>query len=164
MQTIDPKELRVAFSSYPTGVTVVTARRADGTPVGFTANSFSSVSLDPPLLLVCPGKFLSSYSAFAECTRFAVNVLAQGQDDIADVFARSKGDRFAQVAHRIDAHGLPLINNAAAQFSCQTHRSIPMGDHSILIGQVLEFTQNDPLGLGYGGGRYLNLAPQLAAE
>lgn len=164
MHPIDPKELRVAFGSYPTGVTVVTARRADGTPIGFTANSFSSVSLDPPLLLVCPGKFLSNYTAFADCTRFAVNVLAQGQDDIAEIFARYKGDRFAQVDHRIDAHGLPLIENAAAQFSCQTHQSIPMGDHSILIGQVLAFTQSDTLGLGYGGGRYLNFAPQIAAQ
>ncbi|MEP0940380.1 MAG: flavin reductase family protein, partial [Rhizobiaceae bacterium] len=87
MSAPDPRVLRDAFGAYMTGVTVVTARRADGVAVGFTANSFTSVSLDPPLLLVCPGKFLSSYETFASCTHFAVSVLAEGQKDIATVFA-----------------------------------------------------------------------------
>lgn len=80
MTQFDPRDLRSAFGRFMTGVTVVTARAPDGTSVGFTANSFTSVSMDPPLLLVCPGKFLSSYQTFAECTDFAISILAEGQE------------------------------------------------------------------------------------
>ena len=90
----DPRALRDAFGSFMTGVTVVTALGPDGNPVGFTANSFSSVSLDPPLLLVCPGKFLSSFEVFANCTHFAVNILAEGQEAGANTCASVKCDRF----------------------------------------------------------------------
>jgi len=101
MTTLDPRALRNAFGSFMTGVTVITSRDASGAPVGFTANSFTSVSLDPPLLLVCPGKFLSSYDAFTNCSHFAVNVLAEGQEEVSNTFAGYKGDRFAKAAHSL---------------------------------------------------------------
>ena len=157
MSEIDPRALRRAFGRFMTGVTVVTARAKDGTLCGFTANSFSSVSLEPPLLLVCPGKFLSRFETFAECRHFAVNVLADGQEPVSDIFASYKGDRFAKVAHRLDAHGTPLIDGAIAQFSCATWHSLPAGDHQILIGEVTAFTQSDAPGLGYAGGQYFSL-------
>ncbi|MGR3617338.1 MAG: flavin reductase family protein [Paracoccaceae bacterium] len=157
MTQFDKRALRDAFGSFMTGVTIVTARAADGTPVGFTANSFSSVSLDPPLLLVCPGKFLSSFQTFADCTHFAVNILAEGQEDISNTFATFKGDRFAQAPHQIGAHNLPLIDGALAQFCCTTHQAIPAGDHVILIGKVTDFSHTDTAGLGYTGGRYFSL-------
>ena len=162
MTQVDPRLLRNAFGSFMTGVTVVTAVRADGAPVGFTANSFSSVSLDPPLLLVCPGKFLSSYETFANCTNFAVNVLSEGQEGISNIFASSKGDRFAQVPHHLDAHGVPLITGAAVQFSCTTNRIVPAGDHCILIGQVDAFSHADAAGLGYVNGHYFSLGLERA--
>ncbi len=163
MTQIDPRALRGAFGSFMTGVTVVTALRPDGTAAGFTANSFSSVSLDPPLLLVCPGKFLSSYEVFANCTHFAVNVLAEGQEAISNTFASFKGDRFACVPHHADLHGVPLIDGAAVQFSCRTHRIVPAGDHCILIGEVADFAQSGDAGLGYVGGQYFSLGLERAA-
>lgn len=163
MSTFDPRALRRAFGSFMTGVTVVTTRAADGTPVGFTANSFSSVSLEPPLLLVCPGKFLSSYDSFARCTRFAVNILAEGQEEAANTFAGYKGDRFARTPHREDAQGNLLIEGALAQFSCTTHRALDAGDHTILIGEVRDFAHTDGHGLGYVDGQYFSLGLERAA-
>jgi len=157
MTHYDPKALRKAFGSFMTGVTVVTTRDQTGTPYGFTANSFTSVSLDPPMVLVCPGKFLSSYDAFAGCTHFAVNILAEGQEAASNVFARFKGDRFAQVAHRSDAFGTPLIDGAVAQFSCSTDRVIEAGDHAVLLGRVEAFGHQEKRGLGYAGGQYFSL-------
>ncbi|MCD9147903.1 flavin reductase family protein [Pseudophaeobacter flagellatus] len=163
MSAIDPRALRSAFSTFMTGVTVVTSKAADGTAVGFTANSFSSVSLDPPLLLVCPGKFLSSYEAFAGCTQFAVNILAEGQEDVANTFASYKGDRFARVAHYQDALGNLLIDGALAQFSCTTHSVVDAGDHAILIGAVQSFEHDTGRGLGYVGGQFFSLGLERAA-
>lgn len=159
----DPATLRKAFGRFMTGVTVVTTLDRDGAPTGFTANSFSSVSLDPPLLLVCPGKFLSSYNSFATCKHFAINILAEGQEAVSNTFATFKGDRFSQVAHSPNAQGIPLIDDALAQFSCATHQVVPAGDHCILIGEVLEVTQADGRGLGYADGQYFSLGLEREA-
>jgi len=164
MSPIDPRALRSAFGSFMTGVTVVTTRTPEGQPLGFTANSFSSVSLDPPLLLVCPGKFLSSCQAFARCRHFAINVLAEGQEEVSNTFAGYKGDRFARVPHQDDSHGTPLIDGAIAQFSCTTHRVIEAGDHYVLIGAVEGFSHSaGDAGLGYVDGRYFSLGLERAA-
>ena len=163
MTTLDPRALRNAFGSFMTGVTVITSRDASGAPVGFTANSFTSVSLDPPLLLVCPGKFLSSYDAFTNCSHFAVNVLAEGQEEVSNTFAGYKGDRFAKVVHSFDLHDVPLIEGAVAQFSCKTQQVIPAGDHAILMGEVKGFTHSEGRGLGYVGGQYFSLGLERAA-
>jgi flavin reductase (DIM6/NTAB) family NADH-FMN oxidoreductase RutF len=157
MSQVDPRALCNALGSYMTGVTVVTTKAADGTPVGFTANSFSSVSLDPPLLLVCPGKFLSTYQSFANCTHFTVNILAEGQEDVANTFASYKGDRFARTPHTIDAFGNFLIDGALVQFTCSTHHAMDAGDHTILIGEVQTLNHNPGRGLGYVGGQFFSL-------
>ncbi|WP_299138322.1 flavin reductase family protein [uncultured Tateyamaria sp.] len=154
---MNPLALRDAFGRFMTGVTVITARDASGAPVGFTANSFTSVSLDPPLLLVCPGRFLSAFAAFEACTHFAVNVLAEGQEDVSNTFAGYKGDRFAKVPHHFGAHKLPLINGAVAQFCCKTHQVVPAGDHVVLMGEITDVSHTDAAGLGYVGGRYFSL-------
>ena len=158
MSLQDPRALRSAFGSYMTGVTVVTTCTADGTPVGFTASSFTSVSLDPPLLLVCPSKTLSSFEAFAGCSHFAVNVLADGQESIANTFAMRKEDRFAAVAHELNGRGVPLIDGALAQFSCTTDQRVEAGDHLILIGRVDSFAHEGGAGLGYANGCYFTRA------
>ena len=157
MTVIDQSSLRAAFGAYVTGVTVVTARDAQGSPVGFTANSLTSVSLDPPLLLVCPGQFLSSFEVFSTCSHFAVSVLAADQQEVLDVFARFKGDRFARVRHSYDLHDVPVIDGAAAQFSCVTAKIIPAGDHVVLMGEVRDAARNDAAGLGYADGAYFQL-------
>lgn len=163
MTKLDPRALRRAFGSFMTGVTVVTTRDAAGRPVGFTANSFTSVSLDPPTLLVCPGQHLSTYDSFASCTHFAVNVLSEGQEDVSNTFASCKDDRFARVPHVLDARGNALINGAAAQFSCRRVQSVPAGDHCILVGAVEVFSHADKRGLGYAGGRYFSLGLEREA-
>ena len=163
MTQLDPLALRSAFGSFMTGVTVVTTCDPQGNPVGFTANSFSSVSLDPPLLLVCPGKFLSSYDTFATCGNFAVNILGEGQEEVSNTFASYKGDRFAKVPHTIDLNGTPVIDGAIAQFSCKTHQALPAGDHLILIGEVQDFAHRPERGLGYAGGKYFSLGLERAA-
>lgn len=163
MTILDPRDLRRAFGSFMTGVTVVTTRDASGTPLGFTANSFSSVSLDPPLLLVCPGKNLSSYDAFASCEYFAVNILAEGQEDVSNTFAGFKGDRFAKTAHQLDANGVPLLDGAVATFSCRAHQAIEAGDHCVLIGEVEAYSYTETRGLGYANGQYFSLGLERGA-
>lgn len=163
MTGFDSKALRNAFGSFPTGVTVVTAVGDDGTPVGFTANSFTSVSLNPPMLLVCPGRGLNSYPIFERCTRFAVNVLAEGQEGISNIFASFQGDRFSAVPWRADHGGVPLIEGAAAQFSCRTQQMVEAGDHVILIGEVDAFEHSGLRGLGYAAGGYFSLGLERAA-
>lgn len=160
---LDPRALRDAFGTFPTGVTVVTSLGAGGKPVGFTANSFSSVSLDPPMLLVCPGRFLSSFDVFESCDRFAVNILAEGQEDVSNIFAGYKGDRFAKVEWSPDPNGLALIDGAAATFSCRTRQVIPAGDHVVLTGEVEGFSCSKQRGLGYAAGQYFSLGLERAA-
>ncbi len=157
MSLHDRPALRNAFGSFMTGVTVVTARTRSGIPVGFTANSFTSVSLDPPLLLVCPSKNLSSYDTFASCTHFAVNVLEAGQKEVSNIFSGDHEDRFAKVPHETNALDLPLISGALAQFSCAAEQRVEAGDHLVLIGRVKDFVHTKGAGLGYAGGRYFTL-------
>lgn len=164
MSDFDTKALRNAFGQYMTGVTVVTTRSKTGEPCGFTANSFTSVSMNPPLLLVCPGRFLSTYDTFATCGAFAVSILAEGQEQISNVFAGFKGDRFAQVMHHADCHDIPVIDAAVATFSCKTHKVVEAGDHAILIGEVIDFSSSEKPGLGYHGGQYFSLGLERAAR
>ncbi len=157
MSAIDARELRRAYGKFLTGVTVVTALSADGRPVGFTANSYTSVSLNPPLLLVCPAHSLSSYPVFEACQSFVVNILAADQQDIANTFASASNDRFANIQWHANAAGCPVIRGTAATFSCTTHNRIPAGDHLILVGEVEQFEANDNDALGYSNGGYFSL-------
>lgn len=162
--TNDASALRAAFGRFMTGVTVVTSRTADGTPIGFTANSFTSVSLDPPLLLVCPGQHLSSYGDFRTTPYFAVSILAEAQEAIANRFASSKADRFAPRDWRDGAAEMPLIDGRAAGFVCEVFNRVPAGDHTILVGQVIAYDMSDAPGLGYGPDGYFELSQERRAE
>lgn len=157
-------KLRQAFSTFMTGVTVVTALDSEGHPVGFTANSFTSVSLDPPLLLVCPGKSMHLFEVFSECEHFAVNILSESQQDISNTFATDSGDRFAKVGWTKDQQGCPLIDGVAATFSCQTYQRVDAGDHVILIGQINEFQSLASRGLGYSNNGYFSLGMEQKAQ
>ena len=164
MSHLDRRQLRDAFGSFMTGVTVVTATSAAGEQVGFTANSFASVSLDPPLLLVCPAKSLSSYAVFESCEHFAVSVLAEDQQQVSNTFASSKGDRFANVSWHQDTFGSPLIAGAVTQFSCSSFQRVDAGDHLVLIGRVEQFVSQEKRGLGYAKGGYFSLGMERQAE
>jgi flavin reductase (DIM6/NTAB) family NADH-FMN oxidoreductase RutF len=155
-QSIDPRELRRAFGAFPTGVTIVATRDGQGEPVGFTANSFTSVSLDPPLLLVCIAASASSYAAFREAGRFGVSVLGAAQREASTVFATRGADKFASVGWAPRRTGAPLIEGAVAWFDCETDRIVPAGDHAILLGRVVAFDWTRDAPLGYCRGAYVS--------
>ncbi|WP_042300326.1 flavin reductase family protein [Paraburkholderia kururiensis] len=157
-QTIDIAEFRRALGAFVTGVTVVTTIQPDGSPRGFTANSFTSVSLDPPLILVCIAKTASSYPVFSQTRQFAVSVLAEDQKNVSGVFASKAADKFAQVAWRARVTGSPVMEGAAASFDCATHDVVEAGDHIILIGRVLDFVHTPSSPLGYCRGAYVNFS------
>jgi flavin reductase (DIM6/NTAB) family NADH-FMN oxidoreductase RutF len=156
-QTFDPKALRNAFGAFATGVTVVTTRQPDGTPRGFTANSFTSVSLDPPLLLVCLAKTAHSADTFATAPHFAVNILAEDQKAVSGLFASRTPDKFAQCAWTAGPADMPLIDGALAQFTCSSHQLVDAGDHLVLIGHVDHFATSDGQPLGYFRGTYFSI-------
>jgi flavin reductase (DIM6/NTAB) family NADH-FMN oxidoreductase RutF len=155
--TPDPKALRNAFGAFATGVTVITTRQPDGTPRGFTANSFTSVSLDPPLLLVCLAKTAHSADTFANAPHFAVNILAEDQKSVSGLFASRAPDKFDQCVWTPGPADLPLIDGALAQFTCASHQIIDAGDHLILIGRVDHFTTAEGQPLGYFRGNYFSI-------
>ena len=153
----DLKALRNAFGAFATGVTVVSTRQPDGTPRGFTANSFTSVSLDPPLLLVCLAKTAHSADVFAAAPHFAVNILAEDQKAVSGLFASRAPDKFDHCAWTSGPAGLPLITGALAQFACTTHQVVDAGDHLILIGRVDQFVSAEGQPLGYFRGNYFSI-------
>jgi len=163
MSSANVMELREAFGSFMTGVTVVTAVSEDGTPVGFTANSYTSVSLDPPLLLVCPSKSLMSFPVFNSCENFVVNILSENQQDVSNIFATSQEDRFGQVSWCGNGWNCPVIDGAAASFCCSVHNRIDAGDHIILMGRIDEFQCSGAAGLGYSKEGYFSLGLERKA-
>ena len=159
----DPRHLRRAFGTFATGVTITATRDPLGDPVGFTANSFSSVSLDPPLLMVCLAETASSFPAFRDAGRFAVSVLAEAQRDVSTTFATRGADKFASVAWREEATGAPVIEGAIAWFDCETHDLVPAGDHVILLGRVVAFDYAQGTPLAYCRGTYVRFGVDGAA-
>ena len=158
--TSDARALRDAFGAFLTGVTVVTAVDASGAPIGFTANSFSSVSLEPPLLLVCLARTSRNYATLTGAKGFGVNILSEGQKDVSNTFARPVEDRFAAVEWKPGPFGSPVFADVAAWFDCSTHQVVDAGDHVILIGRVEAFENGGRTGLGYARGGYFT--PALA--
>jgi flavin reductase (DIM6/NTAB) family NADH-FMN oxidoreductase RutF len=154
--THDPRALRNAFGAFLTGVTVVTTRNSVGEPLGFTANSFTSVSLDPPLLLVCLAKTSRNFDAVTRSAGFAVNILSEAQKEVSNTFARPVEDRFAAVSWRDGPHGSPIFADVSAWFDCSTHQVVEAGDHVILIGKVEAFEDAGLPGLGYARGGYFS--------
>jgi crotonobetainyl-CoA:carnitine CoA-transferase CaiB-like acyl-CoA transferase/flavin reductase (DIM6/NTAB) family NADH-FMN oxidoreductase RutF len=152
----DPRALRKAFGAFATGITILTTRQDDGTPRGFTANSFTSVSLDPPLLLVCLAKSAHSCETFMEAPHFGVNVLSEAQKSVSGLFASRASDKFDQCDWTAGATGTPLIDNSLAQFECARERLVDAGDHIILIGRVVHFSTSEGAPLGYYGGNYFS--------
>ncbi len=157
MTKTDTRALRDAFGRFATGVTVMTTREADGTPRGFTANSFSSVSLDPPLVLVCIGDNAHSGPAFFAASHFAVNILTAEQEGVASLFASRSEHKFNDADWHEGAHGLPLLPGALATLICAQHKLVEAGDHVILIGEVLETQVSDAPALGYHRGKFISI-------
>ncbi len=151
----DPLAFRAALSRYPTGVTVITCAGPDG-PVGITANSFASLSLDPPLILWSPAKSSRRAAAFVAAERFAVHVMGAEQRPAADAFTRS-ADAFGGLDWR-EADGLPLIDGCLARLTCATHAVHDAGDHHLILGRVTAAQEREGAALVFAGGRYGELA------
>lgn len=156
IQKVDSAELRKAFGCFLTGVTVVTTLGESEQPRGFTANSFTSVSLDPPLVLVCLGNGAGSYPIFAVAQHFAVNILSETQRDVSNRFASKQGDKFHDTAWRSGSTGSPLLDDAVAWLDCRTHRHIEAGDHLILLGEVVDLGHSPRAPLGFCRGNYID--------
>ena len=139
----DPKYLREAFGEFMTGVTVVTTLDADGEPTGLTVNSFSSLSLDPPLALFSLGKASNTFDAFGALNGFVIHVLGADQRDLAAQFATRDADRFDGVEWAEGIDGLPVIADTLAAFECSREHTYEGGDHLILVGRIERLTLGD---------------------
>lgn len=134
---LDPQSLRRAFGNYATGIAVIGARGDDGKLVGMTVNSFSSVSLDPPLVLFCPARTLRAVETYASAKFFSANILSTAQKRLSDLFARQGELKWESIGHEIGDTGVPLISDALASFECQTEAVHDAGDHLLVVGRVL---------------------------
>lgn len=151
---VDRRALRHALGHFATGVAVVTTRTDAGKLEGLTANSFSSVSLDPPLVLWCLRRDAASAPGFTAAGAFAVNVLAAHQHALSRHFATPAPDKFAGLRHAAGLHGCPLLADSLAHFECRTENAVDAGDHVIFIGRVLRLSHRDGEPLIFSAGRY----------
>lgn len=158
---IDPTQLRKAWGQFVTGVTVVTVLDPLEGPAGLTANSFTSVSLDPPLVLVSIDRDSSSHPNFQASSGFVVHVLGADQQQLAERFASSDLDRWEGLSWEPGWDGLPVLADTLARFVCQKREEIPAGDHSLFLGEVKHF-ELDPQtrsALVFWQGSYHQISP-----
>jgi flavin reductase (DIM6/NTAB) family NADH-FMN oxidoreductase RutF len=142
-------QLKRAFGGFVTGVTVATIIAEDGHPRGFTANSFTSVSLHPPLCLICVGDQVRSFDDFERADHYAVSVLAGNQELVSRLFASHDDDRFGKVRWEPAASGAPILNGALSWFDCKVVDRVKAADHLILLGEIQAFGSRGGDGLAY---------------
>jgi flavin reductase (DIM6/NTAB) family NADH-FMN oxidoreductase RutF len=153
------RQFREALSEFATGVTIITTRDSGTRYVGFTANSFNSVSLAPPLVLWSLSRAADSHLAFEQCERYAINVLAVDQVPLARRFSRPHADRFSGVPYTLGWANAPLIEGAAAWLECRHFSWQPIGDHTLFVGEVVHCTRNARSPLIFHHGRFETTAP-----
>lgn len=152
---IDPRKFRDVLSAYPTGVCVIAAQAPDGRKHAMVVGSFSSISLDPPLVGFCPAKVSSSWLGIAGVGRFCVSVLGDDQLDHCKRFAASSSDKFAGLTHRLSPAGQPILDGALAWIDCVTEVVHEVGDHMLVVGRVEQLEkERDALPLLFFGGSY----------
>ncbi len=159
----DPKDFRHALGMFATGVTIVTARAADGTPVGITANSFNSVSLRPPMVLWSLARNARSLPVFEAAEHWNVHILANDQEPLSNRFARVGEDKFGGLALDACAQDVPLIPGCSARFQCRTAFRYDGGDHVIFVGEVLAYDRSERPPLLYVTGGYALAARKAGA-
>lgn len=148
------KELRHALGQFATGVTIVTTANARTEPVGVTANSFSSVSLDPPMVLWSLAKSALSREAFESAEYFCVHVLTKAQRDLSELFALSGADKFRHVDWDRGPENIPMLRQFVARFLCRAHDKQPVGDHIVFVGEVHTYDKTSERPLVFHGGQY----------
>lgn len=159
---VEPRRLRTVAGRFTTGVVAVTALRgSDGAPAGLAVNSFTSVSLDPPLVLFCVARTSTSWPDVRSADRFCVNILGEGQRDLSARFATSGSDKFGEASWTPSPGGAPVLDGSIGWIECSVEEEIPAGDHDVVIARVHELDthhEDSPL-LFFRGlyGRYAQL-------
>ena len=152
-----PEEFRKVCARYATGIAVATVESPGGKPEGLTVNSFTSVSMDPPLVLICIAKTATPYSSFQVAKAFAVNILRESQIDLSQHFAASKSDRFDTVAWRSGVLGAPVLDGVLAVLECTVHSFFDAGDHTVFVGLAEHAESHDGAPLLYFASAYRKL-------
>ena len=156
----DAHEFRYALGDFPTGVTVVTAAAADGSPIGMTVSSFNTVSLDPPLVLWSVARAANSFAGFSEAGHFCVHILSESQEDLSQRFATPSADKFEGLDVASGLGGAPVFDQCVARFECATWQRYDGGDHLIILGRVERFRRWQRRPLLFTGGVYGLVADQ----
>lgn len=162
--TFDAVEFRKALGAFATGVTIITTRSPDGSPLGLTVNSFNSVSLNPPLVLWSLANTAMSLPAFRAAPHWAVHVLAADQDELSARFARRGEDKFSGIEVDTGLGNIPLLRGCTARFQCRTAFQYEGGDHVIFVGEVLSFDRAETAPLVFHSGRYAHATPRDASS
>ena len=157
MPGVDPAQFRQLLGRFATGVTVLTTRDQAGRPVGMTASSVASVSLNPPLVLVSVGQKNDMYPALQAAQRFVLNVLAADQEALSRRFAEEHPNRFDGVGYQQSKHGIPVLDGVLASIECEKQAEVPGGDHSVFFGIVTGGSVSDRRPLLYYRGGYAGL-------
>ena len=155
MANFDQRELRNVLGAFVTGVTVITTVDSEGVPRGVTVNSFSSVSLDPPLVLWSQALKAQSYPVFRDAKRFVVNILAEDQIEVSRRFSSSMENRFEGMSYQTGLGGVPVLEGCSAFLECRSFATYPGGDHAVFLGEVENFQRTPRKPLAFGGGRYM---------
>jgi len=133
---IEARELRNVMGNFATGVTIITTKDVNGKPFGLTANAFSSLSLDPPLLLICVDRKVDCYACFEDSKVFGVNFLSEDQDQLSTRFATKGIEKFADVSYKLGELGVALLDGAVAHIECKLVSAYEGGDHTIYVGEI----------------------------
>lgn len=155
---VNSDEFRSALSRFPSGVTVVTSRDADGRFHGMTVSAFCSLSLDPPRVLICVEKTTGSHIALQTSKAFVVNILSAGQRDTSDRFASMIDDKFDQIEYSAGIDGIPVLSGCLATLECRVTNAYDGGDHSIFVGEVEHAAINEGDPVVYFRGEYRSIA------
>jgi flavin reductase (DIM6/NTAB) family NADH-FMN oxidoreductase RutF len=155
--SVSEAEFRHALSRFPSGVTVVTTRNAEGHAYGITVSAFCSVSLVPPMVLACIEKITASHDALIEAGEFVVNILHEDQRPISEQFAEPAADKFSNVSTSETASGIPILNDALAVLECRLRHTYDGGDHTIFVGEVERVTAGNGVPLVYAQGDYAGI-------
>ncbi|MCS6924689.1 MAG: flavin reductase family protein [Candidatus Binatia bacterium] len=154
---IDPRELRNVMGHFATGVTVITTTDKEGRPFGLTANAFTSLSLNPPLVLVCVDKTVDCYPCFEQSKVFVVNILTEAQEHLSRRFATKGIDKFAGVAYHTGECGAPVLEDTMGHIECKIVNAYEGGDHTIYIGEILTASASGDRPLLFFKGKYYHL-------
>jgi flavin reductase (DIM6/NTAB) family NADH-FMN oxidoreductase RutF len=155
---ISKDEFRAALSRFPSGVTIVTTKDADGRLHGITVSAFASVSLEPPMILVCVDKLAGSHDALAESGAFVVHILAEEHQEHSNKFASPVPDKFNDIEYRYGLREIPVLENALVALECRLAHAHEGGDHTIFVGEIERAAINDGKPLVYWNGDYQKLA------